>query len=326
MTSVQTLHVTDPIPRVLEHYERELRDTLERIGIPHESAPVPAIEGLGAVGKVTTIVRTLARARSMLAAREPVLQLWPSFGLLDALTWRSTNATAGVIFHDPTPIRDQFGYGTLPRWIVGAVSRRNAPIIVSHSRDASIELHDLFPRYSHVRVAHPVLSQQAVRPPRRGRPTVLVAGQYKPERHLDLLAVLGPQLSALGFAPRIVGRGWPRESLPGWDIHNSFVPDGELAAEIAAAALVLIPYRRFFQSGILLRAIESSVPVIAPDCSFVRDVLGPSSPWIVRTDDARAWSKAAIHAADDPSPVTVSFERYREKCDLSWHALWTAMQ
>ena len=59
--------------------------------------------------------------------RGPVLQLWPSLGLLEARGWASRRHPRWVLFHDPTPLRRQHGFRSAPADGPGARPRRRAP-------------------------------------------------------------------------------------------------------------------------------------------------------------------------------------------------------
>lgn len=149
------------------------------------------------------------------------------------------------------------------------------------------------------------------------RRTVLVAGQHKPSRDTALLSALGPRLRAAGFVPRIVGLGWP--ALPGWDHQDEFVDERRLAAEIASAAAVLIPYHRYWQSGIAIRALEANVPVVGGDTEFLTTLYGDGYPGLCgATADPDEWL-GAIEAVSRRSYALDDYRTaYRHRADESW--------
>jgi hypothetical protein len=58
--------------------------------------------------------------------------------------------------------------------------------------------------------------------------------------------------------------------------------------------VVLIPYRRFFQSGIAIRCLEREIPVVGPAGSSLEDLYGSDSALLVtHVDD---WTRAVEHA------------------------------
>jgi glycosyltransferase involved in cell wall biosynthesis len=101
---------------------------------------------------------------------------------------------------------------------------------------------------------------------------VLVLGQHKDTRDLDLLSSLGPVLRSRGLHPRIVGRGWP--SVPGWDVDARFVSDEEFEALLRSSAVVLLPYTKVYQSDVAVRAAECAVPVVGGATTNVAQLYG----------------------------------------------------
>ncbi|AZZ51155.1 hypothetical protein C1I64_03255 [Rathayibacter festucae DSM 15932] len=130
---------------------------------------------------------------------------------------------------------------------------------------------------------------------------VRVLGQFKPDRDtalLEAIAAAGPK----GAALEVWGRGWPK--ITGWDVHDGYVSEERLDELIRTAGAILIPYRRFYQSGIAMRALECRVPFVGPSESSLADLYGPASPLLVAPGDAQnvsAWWDA-IRAAGAASP------------------------
>ena len=81
-----------------------------------------------------------------------------------------------------------------------------------------------------------------------------------------------PVLADAGFELRIRGRGWPQ--IAGWDVDSDFLPEETLKLEIESAAALLLPYSYYFQSGVAVRAIESSLPVVGRRHDFLEAMLG----------------------------------------------------
>ena len=77
-------------------------------------------------------------------------------------------------------------------------------------------------------------------------------------------------------------------------MHEGFLTEEALDAALADAAVVLIPYSHFFQSGIAVRAVELGVPVAGPRHPFLADLLGGDWPGLVAGDDAASWTGAAV--------------------------------
>jgi hypothetical protein len=249
---------------------------------------------------------------------DPFLQLWPSLGLLESLLWRSKQVNSAIIYHDPVPLRRQFGYGGIAHAAVRLSRIGRSPLIVTHSDDADAELTQTFPAHDRVSVSHPILSLQENG--ERDSEEILVAGQFKPVRDLEILGALGPALRKRGFRPRIVGRGWPAD-IRGWDVHNLFVAEEDLSERLSIARVVVVPYKRYFQSNIAVRALEMGTVSVTPPTSFARDLFGTDSPAIVqRPDVVEDWLRAIDAVSSGKVEAETTFDSYIERCDISWRA------
>ncbi len=285
------------------------------------NANVPSAEGLSRTDKAAFLPRTLLKSVGLRRSPQPFIQLWPSFGFAELGIWRSgEDRASSVIIHDPVPLRRQVGYGAVGRYIGRLSLYGRAPAIVSHSRDASDAIRELLPGGRIFDVAHPVRTTQ-VRHAEGTSPKVVVAGQFKPVRDLEMLRWLGPRLRRRGYIPQIIGRGWPAD-LEGWDIDSRFVSEAELDQVLGSAAAVVIPYKRYFQSGIMLRALEQGTLSISPNTSFARQVLGASSGCVLEdSEDGSAWLDAIDSVVGQPEQVADVFDRYKDLCDDSWRSL-----
>ena len=295
-----TVAIVNPLPEVLGHFERALVDNLSLGDAPHPVAPVvldvPTTEmpeGSGGQDRVRVAGRFLSQARKEIASSnaEIVLNIWPTFGYMDAALWRGLRLEIPVwsILHDVQPLRKQFGYWKQMvnplrlgnegrhRWIV-------------HTPEAQAEASTLGLGQPLV-LPHPILPNDA---PSIGSSDVLVFGQYKPARDLQLLERLGSELREAGLVPRVVGRGWP--PISGWEIEDRFVPEHEVQPLLASAGAVLIPYKRYYQSGVALRALESGTPVVGLRSGFLTHYLGDGWPGLVAEDATSHWVDA-VHAA-----------------------------
>lgn len=284
------LQIVNPLPRALHHYQRELASVLDSLGhVAWQQHPVGSAEigGLGRVEKLQAAVRHLRSLRSITG---PVIGVWPALGHLEA--FGLTGPGGAIIHHDPVPIRRQVGYGALS--VRASVSRANRVGItaVAHSAAAERRLREFGYRFV-TAVPHPILPPEA-RSSGGDRP-VRVLGQFKPARDLDLLRVLGPMLRKDGLQTEIVGRGWPE--IEGWNVRGEFVEEAQLTDLISTSSVVVIPYRRYWQSGIAIRAFEASVPVVGAHGGFLDELYGgdlsllvapqaPPEEWVARIRDA----------------------------------------
>ncbi|MER7557282.1 glycosyltransferase [Nocardioides sp. NPDC126508] len=96
--------------------------------------------------------------------------------------------------------------------------------------------------------------------PYKGVEQLLEAVADNPEADLDVRLVGSPSDPALADQVRAAVAADPRISA---DL--SYADDATLVAEIAAAALVVLPYKAMHNSGALLLALSLDTPVLAPD-------------------------------------------------------------
>jgi hypothetical protein len=316
-----TIYISNPLPHALSHYENELSQTLRRVGLAHSSKASLAVEDRpGIWGKAVKFRNAVRNSRHKTPAQSQVIQCWPSLGLLEPALWHKKSSPNLVVFHDPVPIRKQIGFDRISRKLASSYRSDRAPVILVHSDDAHVEARKLFPGLSVRKALHPLLTDLNM-PPSAGS-DIIVAGQFKPERNLSLLAEIGPLLRARNLRPRIFGRGWP-ENIPGWEVDSRFLGESELDSAIDGAAVVLIPYRNYFQSGIAIRALERGTISVSPENSFARDVFG-SVPEAIYRPDATA-SEVLEHlmaVAELTTSTSEIFEDYRRRTDHSWSALF----
>ena len=305
-TSSRPLLVVNPLPKTLSHY----RDVLaSSVGPPVAGARLiePDIE----VGDLPTPRRLLARVRALKAlvvaalARDCVLVLWPSFGLADLAIWRASSLGARrlVVVHDPVPLRRQVGYGRvgsrLGRWGSRGVE------VVAHTRLAARSLESNGIVVSHV-LPHPALPPGSrSKPP--GRPVVRVLGQYKGSRDLAILEAIS-DVAPPDWTLEILGRGWP--PVAGWDVTDEFLSEAELREAFVSSSAILLPYKHYFQSGIVTRAYEEGVPVVAARHEFVASLYGDNWPGLVDSDDPASW-RAAIQSVTELAQIDLPDARDR---------------
>ncbi len=312
------LAIANPLPQALAHYVRELQETLERIGVSPETCRTLPVEGdPGLRGKLRMLLNAVQNPRIARSAQLPVLLTWPSLGLLDTSLWGSLHTRNFVVLHDPVPIRRQVGYDRVSRRIAQH-ARRGAPVVVTHSEDASRIAGNLLPRHPHAMVRHPVLTSQVETSCTFDTPTVVVAGQYKPERDLDLLRRIGQMLPELGAQGRIYGRGWPE--VTGWIVESRYLTEHEMDEVLGSASVVVVPYRRYFQSGIALRALELGTMSLSPENSFARDVFGAAGI-VVKDQDAESWAEAIHRITSKAELPRSTFLSYQARSDASWREL-----
>jgi glycosyltransferase involved in cell wall biosynthesis len=116
---------------------------------------------------------------------------------------------------------------------------------------------------------------------------VLFFGQIKHSKGLDLLIEALPQveLEVPDVVLLIAGRPWKAE-FAHYDalidhlhvrthcrLRIGFIPDEEVACFFAVADLVTLPYRRIYQSGVLLMAMTCGRPAVVSDLPGMSDIV-----------------------------------------------------
>ncbi|MCU1603206.1 MAG: hypothetical protein JWO22_3915 [Frankiales bacterium] len=277
MTRVELLNT---LPATLAHYEHALTAALG--GSPEVRVVHAGIER--SEGSFGRRLGAQLRARWALGRSDvPLVVLWPSFGLLEPLSWAWVvrHRPVLVVVHDPEPLRRQRGHGRFARALSGFGTR---VVVVAHSRPAADVL--VSQGYAPIVVPLPWLAPHAE--PRRPEGAVLVLGQYKPSRSRAVLDELARDASLEG-ARQIWGRGWP--PMTGWDVHDEFLPESRFVEVLSTARCLVLPYDRYFQSDVSLRALERGLPVVASRHPFLEDILGADWPGFVGAD---GWG-AAVH-------------------------------
>lgn len=289
--------VLNTLAAALQHYSVEICSVLEASGasVSTKSIEEPSASGKGRLAWILAYTQSLSAARRIRAKNGNGLLLitWPVLGHLDtvlvALFYRSR---AWVVVHDPEPLVRAVGYDRISRWLA-KVNRKQTNVIV-HSQAALDVLARQGLNGAVARLSHPILlsPEPADSSGPITVPVVRVLGQFKPDRDLEALREIGRRLGQ-SFKLEIYGRGWP--AVPGWTVNEGFLPEDEMTAAIATSDVLVIPYVRFFQSGIAIRGLEHGVPVVGPRQTSLAAIFGSDSKLLVENDSSdpgAAWCGA----------------------------------
>jgi hypothetical protein len=285
----------------LEHYTASLEKLLTDCGAAVTSVALiePSAPGQTRWRWVRQYVAALRAAIPGKYESHPiVIQTWPLLGYWDYAIARLMlrRAPTFIVLHDPRPLVRAKGYGRCARWI--ASRRVVAAKAVVHSDIAkevvcgTTKIHDV------IDLPHPMFAPRLLWTRSASDVTVRVLGQYKADRDLDAmegLAARGPS----EWRYEVIGRGWP--AVVGWKVTDRFVEEGEFDRCLQESDVIVIPYSRFFQSGVAIRALEVGTPVVGPRCSSLADLLGSQSRWLVEESSWIGAVRAAIAA--EPSEV-----------------------
>ena len=314
------VRIYSPLHQVSEHFVDRLTESLVTRDIP----VIRLGSRNGEVGadrraKAMALGAHIRNARRYVQQGGPNVVAWPLLGWWEMPLWRHDTHKTLIAMHDPEPLVRQ--NGLTPRAAVQAarLSGSKWPHLVTMSPEAT----DVAARYFDAARIH--LAPHPMRAPTLDLShstdgTVLVLGQYKPARDLEIMAKIAPALRAKGWNPVVAGRGWPQ--IPNWQIIDRLLPEAEFQNLLRSAAVVLLPYRFYFQSGVCLRALESGVPVVGRATGFLTSILGPDFPgaiddWV----DQEAWIEAINAAESARTEQLSSAAEYSARGAVEWAEL-----
>ena len=308
-----TIVVVNPLPAALAHYADELIAVLHAAGHLARAEPVPSIERSIDEPVVARTAKTVSSRLGLRRLPDDAIVLWPAFGLLDPITLVGRRAHTWLIVHDPTPLRRQFGMGSFAAKLGRLALTRRLTVVV-HSEPARQVMADR--HWPVVMAPHPILPPTDTSTPRGTQ--VRVLGQWKPARDMSPLQALASD-PALDGRREIVGRGWPDVS--GWKVDARFLSENDLDRQISEASAVVLPYERYFQSGIAVRCLEQRTPVVGRPHPFLSDLFGDDWPGTVAGD---SWSSGVMRASQqDPQALAQRHSAYWERCVDAWRGLLT---
>ncbi|MEK0153956.1 glycosyltransferase [Arthrobacter oryzae] len=325
-----TVIVVNPLGGALAHYTEALTELLRATGADVKRLEVnePSISGSSRfrwVGEYLNMLRQARRAAS--GSKDSVVLLtWPVFGFLDLLIVKVLcGKDSAIVYHDPKPLVRSVGSGRITGWLMRFLPGK--PRVIVHSQQAKAAMESVVTILDVI--MHPMFRPPARRPDEKvdaALKVIRVLGQYKQDRDVDVLRSLAAALGH-GFSLEIVGRGWP--AVPGWLVDARFVPEEELALLARTSDVILIPYKRFYQSGIAVRAVECGTPVVGRARTSLADVFGESSRLLVGDEslvDAnpmKPWTDAVRYAIEHGREETcIAGERMYDRAAREWKS-WT---
>jgi glycosyltransferase involved in cell wall biosynthesis len=314
------VRIYSPLHSVLEHFVDRLTEALDAGGRP--SVRLPSRDG--EVGgnlhaKSLALAVHVRNARRYVHAGGPNVVAWPLVGWWEMPLWRHNSHKTLIAMHDPEPLVRQNGLTPRAAKASARLSGSRWPHLVTMSPEAYAVTRKYFDADRLHLAPHPMRAPDLGTSAHAGR-RVLVLGQYKPARDLDVMAKIAPALRAGGWEPTVAGRGWP--PVPGWRVIERFLTEIEFTELLGSSAAVLLPYRYYFQSGVALRALEAGVPVVGRQTGFLTSIFGTDFAGAVDNwDEPAAWL-AAVEAANSARGDQLrSAADYSARGTAEWAAL-----
>ncbi len=314
------VRIYSPLHNVSEHFVERLTESLGAAGVACVRLPSRDGEvGSNRLAKAQALGAHVLNVRRYVRTGGPNVVAWPLTGWWEMPLWRHHANRTFIAMHDPEAVARQDGLSPLAAANAIRLSGSHWPHLVTMSPEAfAAAAKHVDPDRIHF-VPHPMRAPQLGQPS-VGRKSVLVLGQYKPARDLDVMSVIAPALRAAGWTPTVAGRGWP--SVPGWDVIDRFVSEAEFAELLGSAAAVLLPYKHYFQSGVALRALEAGVPTVGRSTGFLTSILGANFPGAVDNwNDPDSWLQAVLAATSAREGQIRSAADYSERAAAAWREL-----
>lgn len=177
---------------------------------------------------------------------------------------------------------------------------------------------EVIPHGNYLRSIHKVPAREEARSHlglNQNAKVVLFFGQIKEVKGLDVLLRAMPAVvrdhedAVLVVAGKVWKDDWekyrgPAEALEATGncvCRVSYVPESEVPDYYASADLVVLPYRRIYQSGVLLLAMSYGMPVVVSDIEGMTEVVEDGvNGHVFPSGDARALAKKLSWVLDDP--------------------------
>lgn len=318
------VNAINPIPLALRHYQEALREVLAKADFSFTEVPTTTIESdsWSRAARLRVTLRLLGQRQRLPSITDacPTIVLWPALGFADLLTWRRTarDRTVWVVIHDPVPLRSASGYSRVSVLAASiAMWRRDVRLLV-HSEEALQDLPQRLRLNSQfvplpLSDAVPSLNESPLTSNTLVPTTVRVLGQCKSERDLGALRQIAADSRNLRL--EIAGRNWPE--VDGWSVNSVFVDEETFSRLVATSDCIVIPYERFYQSDIAVRALESHTPVVAPRQSQTRFLFGDDYVGLVTSENSWAQALEAVLASED-----LQLQKRHERAVSATQAAW----
>lgn len=314
------LVLVNPLGAALDHYATSLERTLTDSGAAVSLVTLmePSTHRQTRWQWMYQYVRSLWNVRRSYPQSESntiMIQIWPVVGYWDFLLLRLLlgHMRALLVLHDPHPLVRAVGYGRAARWVASRPLVHAAAIVHSETAAQAVRS-DTTIRHVDA-LNHPMLPPERPVSPDSQEVTIRVLGQYKADRDTEGMEQLATEGSA-NWRYEAIGRGWPPVS--GWSVIDRFIDEDEFETYLRDSTVLVIPYVRFFQSGVAIRSLEVGTPVVGPRIPSLIDLLGEDSGWLALE---KAWLPAVQAAIQsDPAEIYRVASAAYDKALQQWQA------
>jgi glycosyltransferase involved in cell wall biosynthesis len=200
------------------------------------------------------------------------------------LIWTAHNLEPHELYH---PAWGFLVYRLVARWSAAIIAHSCAARELLEARYGALPNCQVIPIGNYIGLYGPqagrATSRAALGLP-SDRPVLLNLGALRPYKNIEglidafaalpeptrgILLIAGVAKSA-AYAEQLRRRA---TSVPGVRLHAQYIADAELPIYLAAADLVVLPYRKMLTSAMLLCALSYERPVVAPAFGAVRELL-----------------------------------------------------
>ena len=265
------------------------------------------------------------------------LELW------NVLLARIAGGLVVVTAHDVEAFKEGLSVGPFPRW-----AYRMSAAVIAHNQVSRAELIErlkvkdekvyVIPHGNYAgffpQTRDRVAAREGLGLSKTGR-VLLFFGQIKEVKGLDLLlnALAKVRAAVPDIHLVIAGKVW-KDSFSRYQAeidrlklseavtaHIRYIPDADVDEYFAAADLVVCPYRRIYQSGVVLMAMSIGTPVLASDIPGMAEVIEDGSTgFLFRSEDIDALAEKLHEVLKDPQRMSDVAHRARElmERDYGW--------
>jgi D-inositol-3-phosphate glycosyltransferase len=181
-------------------------------------------------------------------------------------------------------------------------------------------------------------ARRALGLPESGERLLLFFGQIKDVKGLDLLLeAFGKVRNTIGACRLVIaGKVWKSDfsqyqaiidrygMADQVDLRIRYIPDDEVAAYYSAADLIVLPYRKIYQSGVLLMAMSFGTPVLASDLPGMTEIVEQGrNGYLFKAGDASDLADQLLKAlADEQQREVVAAQALKDMdTRFSWDAI-----